>query len=102
MKKLLFLLLVIVMSSCTYNKVTDQTSVPNAVQQQVLQLDSTNLVNQYVIHTDDFDYVYNQDKQLIEKYANSDELVSIPAFLLLILVLGFLALLIIVSIVVSN
>lgn len=83
MKKLLFILILFI-TSCTYTKVDENTSVPNSITNE---LKTETIDTLYVIKSEDFHYYYNSDKILVEKYVTYKNEVSIPGLIFILWVL---------------
>lgn len=90
MKKLLFILILFI-TSCTYTKVNDSTSVPNVITEQ---LKSTQADTVYVLRSNNFHYYYNSDKVLIERYTVTKNDFSIDGIFVIIFLISFVILVI--------
>lgn len=84
MKRLLFFMpiLLLVLSSCVYNEVSDNTTIPKSV---IKQLDNSNIDTVYVVKTNTDHYYFDSKKELLEQYNVSDDFVGIPGIIFLLL-----------------
>ena len=101
MKKLIIIaLMVIGLQSCVYQKVDDNTDVPNSVQQYSQTLkDSVNGI--YIVKKIKDDYIFKKDStsvRLIEKYDTNTFNVSVNV-LIFFIILFFTGLFLIVAII---
>jgi len=89
MKRLVFFILIvitiiIIFSSCTYNKVNKSTEVPYGVMDTILVVDSTSCVHFFKVETDDNHFYFDENKVLVEKYTTKEEKITINIYLFVI------------------
>jgi hypothetical protein len=93
MRKILLIatILCISLGSCTYNKVSTSTTIPNDVVQSIptLKIDTV-----YSLKTVNYHYYFDKNKQLIEKYNVDlrDISIVLPLLLLIIMIIFLLGL----------